>query len=142
MSDEAAAAPALASAEQIASNVTLGAVTFEKVLGERLSHPDIEPGKMRRNTNLSLRETTDHIRTRADLQVWSRDAHFELSVSASWRKDAPFTLAEEGARQFSEQIAFLELWPYLRAELQTLSSRLSLHPIVLPLLRQGEIEVG
>lgn len=136
------AAPVFLSGSQVASNVTLSAVTFQKLLGERLNHPDIEPGQMRRTTNLTLQETAEEIRTRSDLEVWSRDAHFELSVAASWVKGTPFTMAPEGAREFSEKVAFIELWPYLRAELQALSARLSLHPITLPLLRVGEIEVG
>lgn len=86
-------------------------------------------------------ETDKELHVRVDLQAFAREATFQLDVVAVYRKKESFTASPAAGREFAERVALFAVWPYLRAELQRLCAQLSVAPLILPMIRQGEVRL-
>lgn len=82
-----------------------------------------------------LRVVVEHVAGEARIPL----AELSVSMRASYRKHPSFTGDDEAAvRHYVGIVGWMHVWPYLRAEVQSLSSKLDLPPLVLPVLLSGQ----
>lgn len=128
-------------ASEILERVDLADVFFLRVSGERTDLGGDAELTSERSTFLLLRETDKELHVRVNLKASTREARFQLDVVGVYRKRGPFTASSAAGREFSERVALFAVWPYLRAELQRLCAQLSVAPLILPMIRQGEVQL-
>lgn len=62
-----------------------------------------------------------------------------VAVRAIYRKSPDFTVADEAAvPDYVGIVGWMHVWPYLRAEVQSLSTKLDFPPLLLPVLLSGQ----
>lgn len=62
-----------------------------------------------------------------------------VAVRAIYRKSADFSAADEAAvPDYIGIVGWMHVWPYLRAEVQSLSTKLDFPPLLLPVLLSGQ----
>jgi hypothetical protein len=82
-----------------------------------------------------LRVIVEHVDGEARLPL----AELSVSMRASYRKFPSFTNDDEAAvPHYVGIVGWMHVWPYLRAEVQSLSTKLDQPPLVLPVLLSGQ----
>ena len=139
MSDRVEGARETQNASEIVDRVRLEDVSFSEVSGRRLESTSgfaEDP-----SAKLMVRENDREVQARVELELRSAGAVFQLSSVATFAKLEPFTMSSASAEEFLQKVAVFAIWPYLRAEVQQLSSTLGVSAVALPLLRQGEVQL-
>ena len=139
MSDRVEGVRETQNASEIVDRVRLEDVSFSEVSGRRLeSATDFAEDP---SAKLMVRENDREVQARVELEVRSEEASLRLSSVATFGKLEPFTMSSASAEEFLQKVAVFAIWPYLRAEVQQLSSTLGVPSVALPLLRQGEVQL-
>lgn len=133
--------PVFTDVRDVIANVQLSGIVFQNIRGQLRDEPKSELKGIHRDLGLLARDTSSELLARLDLTVATAEAKFKLSAIATYVKDTPFSADETAVRDFMEKVALFAVWPYLRAQLQTLSVGLSLEPITLPVLLQGQVRL-
>jgi hypothetical protein len=79
------------------------------------------------------------VRVRLDLKTTA--ARYQVDAASQFRFPEEHEVSEDVAREFAEAVGVMSVYPYLREFVQSSSARLSLPPVTLPLLRQGEVDL-
>lgn len=70
------------------------------------------------------------------------DADYRVAVRGTFTSAETFDVADETMTAFVETVGVPTLYPFLRASLRGLSAQLGAEPVVLDLLRPGQIQLG
>lgn len=101
---------------------------------------------LRANHTLDVRDkeiTNRNIRAKVDFtfQAFHKDSdHAVIEIHMTWRvsykiDDEAFTVSEEVGKEFLERNIPLNLWPYIRETVGTLTGKMGFAPLLLPTLK-------
>lgn len=70
------------------------------------------------------------------------NAEYVADVEIVYRLPAPSTVAESVLGEFAERVAFMAVFPFIRASMFSSAARLGLPAPILGIVRQGEFKLG
>ena len=122
----------------------LSGIRFNGFSAERIAggEPVTDEEQAEQSIQVSIGQNPGLIEVRVQLELTTSAAKYVADAASQYRYPDDHEVSEEVARQFAEAVGVMAVYPYLRELVQTSSARLSLPPVTLPLMRQGEVNLS
>lgn len=121
------------------SGIRVHGFSAERIAGAT-PPPDSEDAEQ--SIQVQIGQNPGLIEVRVRLELKTTAARYQVDAASQFRFSEEHEVSEEIAREFAEGVGVMAVYPYLREFVQSSSARLSLPPITLPLLRQGEVNLS
>lgn len=138
--------PVLDSATDIVPHASLQDVAFleESVRRADGGFDDMELPETDENPptqfNLLVQHEGDDLYFRLTVHVATKEGEIRSDAAGHWKLDGDFEVPDSAALEFGNKVAVFTLFPYLRESVHHLSARVLRKPLLLPMIRQGEME--
>lgn len=114
----------------------LSDVAYHEISGRRTATTDAEDSQA---ITVLFAWAPSRVAARTRLEFRGQDAEYIVDVATIYTLSEPVTLTDKAQREFGAKVAVMAAYPYLRAGLFDLATRLRAALPVLGLLRQGQI---
>jgi len=121
------------------SGIRVNGFSAERIAG---AAPPVDSEDAEQSIQVQIGQNPGLIEVRVRLELKTTAAHYQVDAASQFRFPEADDVSEEVAREFAEAVGVMSVYPYLREIIQSSSARLSLPPITLPLLRQGEVNLN
>jgi hypothetical protein len=137
--------PSVSDIEQLLPLIELTDVVFHEERSRRIVWADDNP-KLEDLPNysnaLGVMHGDEALTFRFRMVYTDRDAEYAVDISTVYTLTEPIVCATEILREFSERVAFMAAYPFLRSSIYGSAARLGQPIPVLGLIRAGEFEIS
>lgn len=119
--------------------VEMSEVRTYRLSGERVA--DSEDREPAQSLTMLVGGDAEHIECRVRMMLGTVAADLQADIGAVYTISEPVALTSEIVAEFTERVALMAVFPFLREAVFTTASRLGVPPPVLGLLRAGEARV-
>jgi hypothetical protein len=88
-----------------------------------------------------LQSSRDAAEVRQRLQVSAEEARFTVDMGMTFAFPRPIEVGQDVRQEFIQRVGLMALHPYVRESLQTLSAKLGVEPVLLPLRKTFDLEL-
>lgn len=134
--------PLASATEMLDAGVELESVEFfglSATVSEDWDGPSDETFSVIPEMGLKYRRSDDEFGARLFVKVDLGYGVASVDVSATYRFPQQVSILDDAANEFANKVAVMALLPYARQALSDLTQRVFGEPIVLPILRQGQL---
>lgn len=103
---------------------------------------ELDDEHMERSTQVMVGVGEAAVEIRLDVSVRTGAAEYSVVVATQFHHDLGIEIPEPLGRELAEKVGAMAIWPYVRQAIQDFSTALRQETIVLPLLRQGELQLS
>lgn len=90
--------------------------------------------------NLLMQRDEQQLTYRLAVRVITQSGEVKSDVAGRWELDENLSISDEVSLEFANKVAVFSLFPYIRESVHQLSSTVLRQPLLLPMIRQGEME--
>lgn len=122
----------------------LSGIRFNGFAAERIVGGELvtDEEQAEQSIQVSIGQNPGIVEVRVRLELVTSAARYSADAASQYRFPEDREVSEDLAREFAEAAGVMAVYPYLRELVQTSSARLSLPPVTLPLMRQGEVNLS
>ncbi|QDG63303.1 hypothetical protein [Pseudarthrobacter sp. NIBRBAC000502771] len=95
---------------------------------------------MKAQVYFRLESSKEVAEVRQRLQIYAEDARFTVDVGMTFAFPGPIEVGQSVRQEFIERVGLMALHPYVRESLQSLSMKLEVEPVLLPLRKKFDLE--
>ncbi|MGN6128739.1 MAG: hypothetical protein ACTHOK_00185 [Nocardioidaceae bacterium] len=132
----------IATLEEFVQLTELRNIMTLRVSGER-KRRDVKGGQSaEQEMKVFRRESAETIEVRCVMEVLTSKARLLADIAAIFRSSEPLAVDPGVLDDFTQNVAVMALFPYLRESVQNSAARLGVPPPVLGLLRRGAFDMA
>ncbi|MEW1921053.1 hypothetical protein [Pseudarthrobacter oxydans] len=90
--------------------------------------------------NLLVHKDLESLRFRLSVHVATDRGEIRTDMAGHWKLDQEYDVSDAAALEFGNKVAVFALFPYVRESVHRLSLRVLQKPLLLPIIRQGEMD--
>ncbi|WP_435080190.1 hypothetical protein [Clavibacter michiganensis] len=132
--------------ESLVEKLSLSAVTFYQV-GATLHEEEVDEGTdesvdsgLETMFKVRTRHKKNEFGTRFRVEVSSIYGEAVVDVACEYESEEPLRIPRDVAHVFINQVAVMQAFPYIRESIMTTTARILPVPILLPVVKRGELE--
>lgn len=131
----------ISSAQELVSQADLIGIRFHQLSGTLNQEPANEGDEPSYDLIVARRQSENHFGILLTVNFEAPDACYVVAVDCAYRLRSDRRITDAAMAEFIERVAVMAAFPFVREALHDLSRRLGAGPVVLGLLRPGDIKL-
>lgn len=123
----------------LVSAVHIESVRHDELRGQRIPAGDGQPSN---SLTVNATRHPDRIEVVCGVEHTTADARYRVVTRATFRAAEVFEVADATMTAFVEQVGVMVTYPFLREAVRDLSVKIGAEPVLLELIRPGQIRLG